>query len=719
MRAIGAVLTIAFVVGTSTSTVEASEEEGPARVVLPLESYEKLRPAAMKPPTSLTVVDGVRLRGSFEGGRLTLTLSGRSLGERPEVTLLSAIEGFSLRDCDGTAMVRRAGAGTVSLLPLAERFHAACGIEPEPAAGRLAFRAAPPVLFVDAQVADGRLERGDEDDEGASLTFFRTTQGHDVQPVTATGRYRITLLPDEVRFRYEIALHNPNRAPTSFVARLASGERVERAEPASGVEEGGTYRVEAPPGDSSLALEGRLSGDRFTPPLEASAQLVLVESHPLVKVELDGPSRRVGPQEVGVGTQYRGGQGFLLRGKESLRWRVSVAEALRTDDALVRQIDHRVYVGEDGRSLSEAELVVENQGAPDLKVAVEEPLYASAQGAPALLMPEKDGLRLPLEAGEQRLVVQHRGRVPRFFGVALCKLPLLTTPVEASAESVTLHLPSGWRPLAVRFGETWQVDLPGRAALLWLALLALLAERALAGLGLARRPRLALALALALAALSRPEAFVAVLSALGLCGVVWLAGRIPAGRPSLGRIAVGLTLVVGVVLFMGWRAVLNDYRGMAASGAGGIGSVYAMPSAWGWLTGGLFPAPSMLPDMAMYQRGYDLPSTSTGLANSPPPPVAKAVAPTYRGLPVRRPIPRGVRQIGLREESAARPRLFLLLVASVWVTALHAVLIFGAGLLLVRQRRDLGEGLRSAVERVAARNASPSPPREDAPAAPA
>jgi len=715
MRAIGA-LTFAVVLGTPASTVEASEESGPARVVLPLESYEKLRPAARKPPTSLTVVDGVRLRGTFAGGRLTLTLTGRSLGERPEVALLTAVEGFSLRDCDGTALVRRAGAGALSLLPLAERFHAACGVEPEPAAARLAFRAAPSVLFVDAQVADGRLERGEEDDEGASLTFFRTTQGHDIQPVAATGRYRITLLPDEVRFRYELALHNPNRAPTSFTARLASGERVERAEPASGVEEGGTYRVEAPPGDSSLALEGRLSGDRFAPPLEASAQLVLVESHPLVKVELDGPSRRVSPQEVGIATQYRGGQGFLLRGKESLRWRVSVAEALRTDDALVRRIEHRVYVGEDGRSLSEAELVVENQGAPDLKVAVEEPLFASAQGAPVLLMPEKDGLRLPLEAGEQRLVVQHRGRIPRFLGVALCRLPLLTTPVEASAESVTLRLPSGWRPLAVRFGETWQVDVRGRAALLWLVLLLLLVERALAGLGLARRPRLGLALALALAALTTPEAFVVLLSALGLCGVLWLAGRVPAGRLTLGRIAAALVLLVGVVLFMGWRAALNDYRGMAASGAGGLGSVYAMPSAWGWLTGGLFPTPSMVPDLAMYQRGYDS-QASGGIANSAAPPVAKAAAPTYRGLPVRRPIPRGARQVELFQESVSRPRLQLLLVASGWVTAFHAVLILVAGLLLGWQRQALAEGLRAASARVAARNASLS--REVAPAAPA
>ena len=66
----------------------------------------------------------------------------------------------------------------------------------------VAFRAAPPVLFVDAQVADGRLERGDEDDEGASLTFFRTTQGHDVQPVTATGkRTAVICLPCNPLFR--------------------------------------------------------------------------------------------------------------------------------------------------------------------------------------------------------------------------------------------------------------------------------------------------------------------------------------------------------------------------------------------------------------------------------------------------------------------------------------------------------------------------------------
>ena len=35
-----------------------------------VESYEKLRPAAKKPATSITVVDGVRLRGTFAGGRL-------------------------------------------------------------------------------------------------------------------------------------------------------------------------------------------------------------------------------------------------------------------------------------------------------------------------------------------------------------------------------------------------------------------------------------------------------------------------------------------------------------------------------------------------------------------------------------------------------------------------------------------------------------------------
>jgi hypothetical protein len=161
-------------------------------------------------------------------------------------------------------------------------------------------------------------------------------------------------------------------------------------------------------------------------------------------------------------------------------------------------------------------------------------------------------------------------------------------------------------------------------------------------------------------------------------------------------------VLTGFVLFMGWQSVSRQYDMMARSGSGGLSSSYVPPSAWGWLTGGAY-LQTLTPSPAGYQLGY--------ASMTPPRPPASGAAPApstlppvYRGLPVRRPLPQGVRQIELVQESAARPQLLLMLVAPEWVIGLKAALLLVAGLLCGQHRRSIVEGFRGALGRVGQMN---------------
>ena len=309
-RGSSSLVALAFFVPPAPAVAEAPQAETARAVTLPLAEYEKLR--RLREAASLTVVDRLKVTGSFASRTLSLALSGRSSGTWPAAVVLESVEGAALAGCDGSALVSRGEGAAYTLTPTGPRFEVRCRLVPS-SGDRLSFVAGKAVLFPEGDVADGEFLPGaDPGDRTRPFTVVRriAASGEALAP-TATGRYRVTLLPDETRFRWTIEVRNPNRGRAPFDLVLASGERVQEvvAPGPYDVKEGRT-RFDLPPGDGTIVLTGTLSGTEFRAPVEAALSYLLLESHPLLKAEVphpgpqgepagDGPPARV-PGRAGV-----------------------------------------------------------------------------------------------------------------------------------------------------------------------------------------------------------------------------------------------------------------------------------------------------------------------------------------------------------------------------------------------------------------------------------
>ena len=128
----------------------AADAAGP-NVTLPLEEYEKLRRLRERP--SVTVVELLRVEGSFAKRDLAVSFAGRAAGTLPSADVLSG-EGFRLYACEGDALVARGDSGAFALTPLAPRFRARCRVALD-GSDRLAAQATRAVLEVASGVDDG------------------------------------------------------------------------------------------------------------------------------------------------------------------------------------------------------------------------------------------------------------------------------------------------------------------------------------------------------------------------------------------------------------------------------------------------------------------------------------------------------------------------------------------------------------------------------------
>lgn len=200
------------------------------RVTLPLSEYEQLRKLRETP--SLTVVDTLKVGGSFAARTLSLVLGGRSSGTLPPAVVLESVEGAALAGCDGTALISRGDGAAYTLTPLGPRFEVRCRLVSS-SGDRLSFVAGKAVLFPEGDVADGEFLPGADPGDGTRpFTVVRriATAGEALAP-TATGRYRITLLPDETRFRWTIEVRNPNRGARRSSSSSRAARECRRSSP--------------------------------------------------------------------------------------------------------------------------------------------------------------------------------------------------------------------------------------------------------------------------------------------------------------------------------------------------------------------------------------------------------------------------------------------------------------------------------------------------------
>jgi hypothetical protein len=669
--------------------VLAAEVAGP-NVTLPLAEYEKLRQLRERP--SVTVVDLLRVEGSFGRRDLGVTIQGRASGTQPTTEVLGG-EGFRLYGCTGEALVTRAESGNFALTPLAPRFEARCRIALD-GSDRLEATALAAVLEVASAVADGELVSSGAGGDRAFSIVRRLSGGDAVLPPSIAGRYKVTLLPEESRFLYRFEVRNPNRGRHRFAIPLREAEHVESVNaPVAWDKEGGAYRFDLPPGESTIELTGRLTGSSFAPPVEASLQYLLLESHPLIRAEVAGTPKRVGVGEVGLCAEYRGAQAFLLDARREVGWKVVRLEALKTAGLAISNLEQIYFMGAARDVRGETRLAIDNQGAPAIELPVQgEPTFASIAGEAAFLTLDQAGrLFLPLGQGEQAVVVQSKRMFRSALGFAAVALELPGLGAPASQASVELRYPPEWIPFYEELSPESRLGLLDGRDLTLLAILAVLTERLLALLQIRLRRRIPLAGALVLAAAFASPIYRVVFLVAALCYLA-VAAALLARRFSGARLAGALAALAALAFFgtlVGSMLVEGILPTAAHYEARRLAEepVYAASA-------------PMADNVLRKSKGpEEMKDATSGVAGVAAPPAA------YQGLPARIELPRGVRQTVFRRQLLATDeprRVFVLLASSrlvallTWVTALLAL-----GLVM-RSRRELAQGARDLITRLRA-----------------
>ncbi|HPA52177.1 MAG TPA: hypothetical protein PLP50_11300 [Thermoanaerobaculia bacterium] len=659
----------------------AEEVDGPAgpRVSIPLADYESLRKLREAP--SLTVVDTLRVSGSFASRTLALSLSGRSSGTLPAATLLESIEGAALAGCDGSALVSRGTEAAYTLTPLGARFEVRCRLVPS-SGDRLSFVAGRAVLFPEGDVADGEFLPGPDPGDGTRpFTVVRriAADGEALAP-TATGRYRITLLPDETRFRFTIEVRNPNRGRAPFDLVLGSGERVQEvvAPGPYDVKEGRT-RFDLPPGDGTIVLTGTLGGTEFHAPVDAALSYLLLESHPLLRAEARTAAKRVSPQETGMPREFRGGQAFLLGKGDAFAWSVKRLEALRSTSYAVRATAQTLFVPADGPVLGQSLFELDNQGASDLALpSSPEPTYAAfGDEAVFLTRNEKGELWLPLASGPQALLLQSRQGLGRSLGFAAGSLAVPHLPVPSTRYAVELRYPDAWVPLYERFGGESRLAVPSIEACVVFLLLSGWLFGLLGALRFEPRRAALLAGLLALSAFASDTAAYVVVAAAIVLTVVWIAAVARERRPRLRTlVALGAlgAFAALVVLAVAIPSGLLRSRGPEAPPA----------------------------EVAFYSESASAPVARKAVRSdapaSPAPEPQAAGGPSYEGLPAKVELPRGARSTWWSREmlaADAAPVVRVVLAGRTLVSLAQGLAVLSALGLLWWSRPSLREGLRA------------------------
>lgn len=647
--------------------------DGPAKpqpgsvVSIPLSVYDEMRKSGEA--VSATVIDTMTMAGTFHDRNLTITFAGRSVGARAAVSVIEGATDVTLYGCSGDALLLRGGKGAFEVVALAPSFTLKCDARLS-GSDRLQMNVQSSVLAVRSAVTDGELVAGDEDDKGArAFTLVRQVVGaNETLETTATGRYLVTLLPDTSRFRYAIQVHNPNRATSPLPLKLVSNEHLQQIDSSAPYEiKDGSYVFAMPPGDSTITLTGELKGTSFAPPVAASLQYAVIESHPLLRPAVQGAPKRVSTGETGISTTYRGAVAFEIGPNERITWNVTRLEALRAISYAVKSASHTFFVPANGPILGQSEFALDNQGAPELVLPPKpEPTFVSLANEPVLMTKNAKGdLTIPLSAGDQQVTVQHRQATPH-WGVLMTSLDVPQVPVPATYTSVQLRYPAHWLPIWQSFATQGSLWRPETNSLLLFLLLAIWLERVLAFLTLKTAPRVAVALLLAFASMIVPTIlWLTVLAALAAT-IAWLsvARRTwSTVRLVLAATAVGVAGLIWIALTVDRkmeRSTSSDYEVTATASS---------------------PA-----------------REQANKAGTTADDISRAGGYAYQGLPAKFELPSGVRSGSFSEQmlAADRPQsVTIVLLSMTLVTWLAVAFAFVAAWLLWRDRETMKTTLRT------------------------
>lgn len=662
--------------GAEAAKAAPSDGAAPAATAtLPLGEYERL---AARP--SVTVVDTLRVVGSFAGRDLSLVVIGRAAGVLPQIELLSGPSTLRLHGCEGDAILSRSAGGVFELLPQSGRFTLRCRIA-VPGTDSLQLQLAPSVLWAESAVQDGELVRLEDakDHEGwRELSIVRTVEsgaGEPLQP-SLTARYHLMLQPEATEFLYRFEVRNPNRAYLELTLPLSSGEQVQRVDTTASYELGaGAVKVKLPPGEVTVQLMGSLRGERFMPKVAASVQYALVDSHPLLRPVITTAAQRISVTETGLSPRFSYSQAFLFsKGPgQALSWQVHKLEALRTTSFAVNTARHVFFLASDGAVLGETALVLANQGAPSLTLRSRaEPTFASLQDAPVLLTKDEgSALFLPLGQGRQDVLVQHRQALRRAAGFAWGTLHLPDPGIPASHGVVELRYEQKWQPLFESLPPEPRFPSFGLGLLFGLLALFVVTERLLAAFAVPRGARIAATLLLTGAAYSS-----------GL----WLG------------LLLGAELVLGLLLLVPW-VLENRPSFWTVVGGLAVGGTLCLILASMLLVRG---ASSPRGSEALIESRYDAKDREPKKPEPAGSPGTSEAAPAYQGLPAKIVMPGGHDHSYLSREllSAEHHGVFVIMVSRPLVALVGNLMLGLALILLALNLQALRSSLRARWQRI-------------------
>ncbi|HJQ37592.1 MAG TPA: hypothetical protein VKB93_10665 [Thermoanaerobaculia bacterium] len=663
-----AFLSVFLAVAISAETPETKD----SRVTIALEDYEKLRQSSEAP--SATVIDTISLSGAFADRGLAIVFVGRTTGTRPLVRVMEQTNDITISSCKGNAILSRSGKGSFDLIPLDDNFQAHCLLRIS-GSDRLRMHVPASVLGVQSEITDGELVTGDEEESGArEYVLVRHVSGPagETLAATATGRYRITLLPDATRFQYSIDVHNPNRTTSTLELSLQSSEHLQQIDSAAPYEiRDGRYVFSIPPGDSTIAMSGELRGTSFTAPVRASLQYLVIESHPLLRPSVTTPAKRISIAETGVTPRYRGALAFEA-GTARIDWKVTRLEALHAISYAVNDATHTLFIPIDGPVLGESTFALRNEGAAELVLPPKpEPTYVSLGEDPVLMTKNAAGqLTVPLSPGEQRVLVQHRQPLRRGLGFVFGSVAVPQLSVPATGTQLNLSYPGRWIPLYESFASRATVWMPRAGQLAAFFFIAIWCERLLSWLGFGARRRFVIALTLALAATIVATLFLLTTLTLAALTVLWIATRGTTQQRALyGTLAA---VAVGAFLLL-YYAVTGVNKGAGSE-------EYS-------------DAPMRASKVAM----TDTIATDTSAEQAPAP---QPTSPAYQGLPAKFTLPSGERTDHFRQEllrTDVEQRAFIIAVSLALTNWLGVLIALLPVVLLWRDRHAIADAIRARL----------------------
>ncbi len=430
----------------SLASLALTTESTGASVQLPMSEYQKLLRQNEVP--NLTSIQSVRLTGEY-GKALEVRVEGVVSGKAEPVVLFSGANDLEVVGCTGTAVITRTPV-EISLLPMADRFQVTCQISFRTwQENALLVRNS---LSVQTQIANADVQTEAQGND-RQINFYRrsrsvASEGKAQEP-SVNGRYRLSVLPDEIQFEYFFSIYNPNSSVFALAIPKVNQEIVQKISSSlEHSESEASVTLHLPPGDSEMIWRGRLLGASFKTPASKGRQMVLFENDPLLQVKLDGATKKMSLQDLGISPRFTGAQAFLMDKTESLQWQATPVEVFEGHQFTARYANYRLFWSPTTSTLAEAEFMIDNQGVAEIPLAaVGRVHYLEVNGTPQVLAKNSSGeLLIRVPQGDNHLVLmQFEPEVGISRGLASLNSPLPQLKSVTSQSTVNLFGPSDYR----------------------------------------------------------------------------------------------------------------------------------------------------------------------------------------------------------------------------------------------------------------------------------